>query len=643
MKYNNHKRINIFLLLTITLYSLFCIVSVTRATGVIPEMDLIASYSSTGGTPQYKDNDQDLIYKVKQGDEIIFTITPTSTSETLNYLWQVKQGSQVLASTTEKTNTYNWTVPSATSTWEIEIELTITDEVGNTKGRESVSWTITTSDLITVNPGESIQDAIDSICPEGGVVELAEGTFVINSTIWISKSNITLRGAGMNATLIDGSGGSFDKDKIYIQSTDGSVLTNVTVQDLCIKGAGTEESRGTKGIYPMDVHYLKLLSVKFEDLKQAVFLRRVQHTEIGNCEFDNYRIGIYGCDDRYGWIHNNTFSNCYDMGTGVWHNCKVTEEIYEELAGLEVTIENNTFDTGNGEAIYPYSRAYNFTIRYNQISNFRSAGIFLYTTQGHKIYGNTIYGSWGYKDGEGSGIHLDEAYDIEIYNNILFNNNKDGIQFYVVPHHSQGGGDIKIYNNVIYGNGESGIRIDRVAGENIIKNNIITNNSQYGINMVNPGSGTYTFGYNDVWGNALGNYNNTAAGTGDISKDPLFADPDNGDFHLKSRAGRWNGSAWVTDNETSPCIDAGDPSEKDPDGTRVNMGAYGGTWETSKSSESCDYYLSTQGNDSNSGTSISQAWFNLSYACNQLHAGDTLCIVDDGIYYNQKYRYLSQD
>ncbi|MEA5074840.1 MAG: cell wall-binding repeat-containing protein [Coriobacteriia bacterium] len=72
-----------------------------------------------------------------------------------------------------------------------------------------------------------------------------------------------------------------------------------------------------------------------------------------------------------------------------------------------------------------------------------------------------------------------------------------------------------------------------------------------------------------------------------IVADPQFADPASGDFHLKSQAGRWNGSAWVTDATTSPCVNGGDPglayaSEPAPNGSRVNMGMYGGTAEASK-------------------------------------------------------------
>jgi hypothetical protein len=71
---------------------------------------------------------------------------------------------------------------------------------------------------------------------------------------------------------------------------------------------------------------------------------------------------------------------------------------------------------------------------------------------------------------------------------------------------------------------------------------------------------------------------------GNISTDPMFADPDGGDYHLMSRYGRYSpdDDEWVTDSVTSPCIDAGDPGmdpgrEQMPHGGRINMGAYGGT------------------------------------------------------------------
>lgn len=87
-------------------------------------------------------------------------------------------------------------------------------------------------------------------------------------------------------------------------------------------------------------------------------------------------------------------------------------------------------------------------------------------------------------------------------------------------------------------------------------------------------------------------------GVGSFGQDPLFADPENGDFHLRSAAGRWDSelTSWVQDTVTSPCIDAGNPGwplgdepltvPDDPNNVRtmnvrINMGAYGGTVEAS--------------------------------------------------------------
>jgi hypothetical protein len=79
-------------------------------------------------------------------------------------------------------------------------------------------------------------------------------------------------------------------------------------------------------------------------------------------------------------------------------------------------------------------------------------------------------------------------------------------------------------------------------------------------------------------------------GEANIDADPYFADLNNGDYHLRSEAGRWdpNSKSWITDEVTSPCIDRGDPNntvcdEPMPNGDIINMGAYGGTTEASMS------------------------------------------------------------
>ncbi len=76
----------------------------------------------------------------------------------------------------------------------------------------------------------------------------------------------------------------------------------------------------------------------------------------------------------------------------------------------------------------------------------------------------------------------------------------------------------------------------------------------------------------------------TEAGEGNIYCEPLFANPNNGDYHLKSERGRYwpEHNIWVLDRVSSPCINAGDPmantlEEPVPNSGIINMGAYGGT------------------------------------------------------------------
>lgn len=133
-----------------------------------------------------------------------------------------------------------------------------------------------------------------------------------------------------------------------------------------------------------------------------------------------------------------------------------------------------------------------------------------------------------------------------------------------------------IYNNDIGFWGEAGgIYCD---GSPTINNCIIWDND-----WIEVSGGSPAIMYSDVQGGYTG--------IGNIDANPCFVDAANGDYHLQSAAGRWdaNSESWVADGNTSPCIDAGNPGcplgdePKDVNNVRINMGAYGGTAEASKS------------------------------------------------------------
>jgi parallel beta-helix repeat protein len=141
-----------------------------------------------------------------------------------------------------------------------------------------------------------------------------------------------------------------------------------------------------------------------------------------------------------------------------------------------------------------------------------------------------------------------------------------------------------LHNNVVIDNTYTGISVssasninnNTIANNNIgiydsggylptIMNNIVTGNTTYGIGCVNSGIPT-DLSYNDVWNNGQ-NYHYCSPGQGSITMDPLYVDEPNDDYHLQPG---------------SPCIDSGNPLPQynDPDGTRNDMGAYGGPGAT---------------------------------------------------------------
>ena len=137
---------------------------------------------------------------------------------------------------------------------------------------------------------------------------------------------------------------------------------------------------------------------------------------------------------------------------------------------------------------------------------------------------------------------------------------------------SDGSSSPSISNCTISGS-NYGIQIN---GTTVTIKNSIIENCEFGINFYNTPnvSVIYCDFYNnsdsDFAGNTVPSYLGqliTTNGNGDscdvyynIFKDPIFVDPNNGDYHLQAG---------------SPCIDAGDPtSPLDPDGTVADIGAF---------------------------------------------------------------------
>ncbi|MHB8993862.1 MAG: Ig-like domain-containing protein [Armatimonadota bacterium] len=152
-----------------------------------------------------------------------------------------------------------------------------------------------------------------------------------------------------------------------------------------------------------------------------------------------------------------------------------------------------------------------------------------------------------------------------------------------------------LINNTVSNNSGGGIYPENGSSP-VIKNTIVAfNTGGGGLYVGDPfeGAPNPMVTYCNFYGNTGGDYVNWPDQTGtngNISLDPLFANAAGGDYGLKSKGGRWTGSAWVADAASSPCIDAGDPTstfsnEPSPNGGRINMGYDGNTAYASKSGD----------------------------------------------------------
>ncbi len=188
------------------------------------------------------------------------------------------------------------------------------------------------------------------------------------------------------------------------------------------------------------------------------------------------------------------------------------------------------------------------------------------------------------------GLHVSQSGpDVSVSHSIISGHRQDGIL--------GGFSQMTVTNCTVVGNNNMGISSGN-SSQFVVTNCIVVWNGAGGLETGDDAA--LTSSYNCVYGNGDDeNYLDTEIGQGDIRKSPWFASngfwrPDNtwqeGDYHLLSRLGRWDPGieGWVNDPIDSPCLDMGDPDmpfgqEPYPHGSRLNLGAYGGTPQASMS------------------------------------------------------------
>lgn len=197
-------------------------------------------------------------------------------------------------------------------------------------------------------------------------------------------------------------------------------------------------------------------------------------------------------------------------------------------------------------------------------------------------------------------LNIAPAYGVEIKNNIITNNQQTGIKIYSLGSDlianntitdngwdgisaSVNSGHTRIINNTIIGNGWDGIDCDQGPNLTVI-NNVIASNDQFGLDRWLC---TINNSYNDVWNNAMGEYDNMTDGFGELQLDPNLVQQNDGRY--------------VPISSNSSIVDQGDPDldndgieyqndidDQDPDGTRLDIGAVHFNQSLSPQNHSCE-------------------------------------------------------
>ncbi len=238
---------------------------------------------------------------------------------------------------------------------------------------------------------------------------------------------------------------------------------------------------------------------------------------------------LTGFTIKIGWVELSgtaLMSNCIitDVSTSGFPGAVMVSDSAEvqycDISGNQKTNQGGIGGDGAGVVLRDYAAIRNCRITENETTE-EGGGISVY---GEPTIMNCIIDN-NYAEKGGGGLNINPGSEPMVVNCVIFKNQSGRY-------------------------GEFGAVL---GGEYALTtiNSIVWRNSSYGNEM----KIWFNSSYSDIQGYIYG--------TGNISSTPQFVDPSSGDFHLIPG---------------SPCIDAGHPGEEylDTDGTRNDMGAYGG-------------------------------------------------------------------
>lgn len=413
-----------------------------------------------------------------------------------------------------------------------------------------------------VRPFGELQDAIDA-ARGGDEILVAGGTY---APIVVNTKVLRLRG-GYDA---DFAATSADTPSRIVGTASGPVVELYEVGDSVLDGFVIRG--GQRGI-SLDADYLS--TTNRPEIRNNVIEENGSAAMIGG--------GIFAIHCNASITGNTVRDNIGDRGAGIASAC----------ASIRIegnVVEDNVAHGDHGGGIYLYGEM--LEVRRNVIRNNEVGVIATYGWgAGLLIYGE---GSVGVSEGNvftenhamslGSGAFVDDGASVTFTNDLFHHNDcgtGGGAGLYVDGYDTDVSSTARLVNVTIADHDcpetqGNAIAVEAQSRVEIVNGILWGNGDDFGTDATSAIIATYTLSTESI------------DGAGNISGDPLFADPAAGDYHVRSTQGRFDPASglFAMDGADSPTIDAGDPTsdyarEPGPNGLRVNLGHTGNTSEAS--------------------------------------------------------------
>ncbi|MCK4626007.1 MAG: right-handed parallel beta-helix repeat-containing protein, partial [Phycisphaerae bacterium] len=460
------------------------------------------------------------VFQVKPGEKITFSVKAKGAEK---YQWLVNKAIRKGA----EADSFTWTVPDKKGMWKILLKTT--SKARQKWGREKAAscdkwlsaqehgkkfpkeknrfvrdiadiytwpvqseteWIVATF-LTTVKPGESIQKAIDSLPPEGGIVELAAGTHEITDSISIKRSDVTI--AGTHDSII-----RHHNKNLACFSLRGrkSAVKNITFTGFAMASTYTRADRARNAM---------------------ISAATVTNFTVANMRDTSWARVFVGSGGGKGWgftdpsmdvtIKNNIAEHC-GLGASKTGNLRILNNtilgsphcnaIATDHALRYLYIVGNRVINAGVNAGILVDKPVHCLVSNNFVRS-RQKGIRSNNSGRQTIIENNTLTGASYA---GIWITCQPKMPESLIRNNLIYNNRDGVYTSSEFRGRQQYTHIRLTNNVICNNKRDGIRTGAEEVSMIVSNNIIANNGGYGINY--KVKGPLTLSHNNLWNNGQG-------------------------------------------------------------------------------------------------------------------------------------------